>query len=274
MIPALRSLRAWRVASRPERDEAILEAARRLGRPFEVDQGFVGGYALGTLSRTDEPGLTFVVVPGGRYSMGLSERDLEELAELVNWTRDVRLIVTQMKRRCRPVVAVRVRPFVTAERLLRRDEVERWTTAQGRPIRSDEMRRDAAVALMPFIGARMPSEVELEWLGRGGTGNAFIYDCARAYNEGRAFDEPGAFGIRDLLLGEWAADDWFPSHRGRDASSAPRRGGRDCGVFRGELSIVPVQDDFELCFGLAAHRNRGGEGDHVTFRARPTYDLP
>ncbi len=273
MIEALRSLRTWRASSPSQRDHAVDLAASALGAGFVPARPRAGAEGLGTVAREDDPERLLVVVPGGRFTFGLSDRDLDELAELVDWTREVKYIVNQLKRRCRPTVEIRMRPFVIGARLLTRQTVEALSTRIGRPIPSDEMTRAEAVDITALAGARLPSEAELEWLGRGGGRHAFVYDCARRFREGRANDDPGPFGVRELLVGEWAADDWFPSHHGRSSTAAPRRGGHASGAFRGELPVGVVEDQAELCFGLAAYRNRGGVGDHARCRARLAYDL-
>ena len=221
------------------------------------------------------PDLRFVVVPGGHFEMGLTQADLDELSQYIDWTRRVRLITDGMRERATPTRQVVVAPFVVAERPLLHAELELFDPE----VRSPDLARNDALGIAARMGMRLPSEAELEWLARDGGRCSFIVDGGRAWSENDAWPSCGTFGIRALNDGEWAADDWHASYEGAPTTSEAWMQGDACGVFRGELAYGTDQDPSELCLGLAAHRNRGArpedrDSDHAFFPIRPAFDLP
>jgi hypothetical protein len=276
---ALHDPEAWSRLATSERLICGESIARALDVGLRVGPDLVGDAGLVSLSHDHWPGLRFVVVPGGRLQMGLGEADLEELSEYIDWTRSVRLTTDAMLALATPVHTVEVRPFLVAERRLKRAEVEKLSAGFEQVLHTDEVSREAALRLMACMSMRLPSEAELEWLARDGGRFSFINDCGRAWSERRPWPISGSFGVTELSQGEWAADDWFDSYAGAASTSEARLGGAPCGVFRGELPYGPEQDKTELCYGLAAHRNRGAvaddrDSDHAFFAVRPVLDLP
>ncbi|NUP13426.1 MAG: hypothetical protein HOW73_45895 [Polyangiaceae bacterium] len=276
--PALDSVEAWRALEDATRVAVGRAVAATLDERFAAHEELVGMERLPSLSHADWPGLRFIIVPGGQFVMGLADSDIEELSEYIDWTRDVRLTVEAMLRFTRPEHRVVVAPFVTAERALNRTEVERLSAGFKSPLHTDEVERSAASELVKAMGMRLPSEAELEWMARDAGRSAFVCNGGRFWYGKRAWPEEGVFGVRDLHVGEWAADDWHPSYEGAPSTSAPWMDGNPCGVFRGELPYGVDQNPLELCYGLAAHRNRGAlpqdrHSDHAFFTLRPSLDL-
>jgi hypothetical protein len=272
--PILANPQVWSESTAGERKTLANAIARAVGNGFRA-AGNVGDAGLVCLVQDRFPEVRFAVVPGGNFEMGLTQADLDELSEYVDWTKRVRLITEGMRDRASPTRRVVVAPFLVAERPLLRAELELLDP----DVRSPDLERMNAIRIAARMGMRLPSEAELEWLARDGGRFSFVVDGGRAWSANDAWPPCGSFGIKALDEGEWAADDWHPSYEGAPTTSEPWMNGEACGVFRGELAYGTDQDPSELCLGLAAHRNRGArhadrDSDHAFYPIRPAFGLP
>lgn len=221
---------AWR-AEEPELDEDSLSVVHR---PTAID---------------------FLAVPGGSFEMGLTDEDIEEASEHIDWVSYVAKWISALSERARPVHAVRVRPFLVARTPLTRAQAERLgASGAGEPA----FTREGAWRFARACGFRLPSEAEFEWLARDGGGFSFLLDAARRSPKGRDFDLRSRFGARELTSAHWMEDDWHPDYNGAPAVSAPWRNGGVQGVRRAGFALDEMQDAQELLDALAAARCEGG----------------
>ncbi|HEX7600528.1 MAG TPA: hypothetical protein VF316_02940, partial [Polyangiaceae bacterium] len=100
-----------------------------------------------------------------------------------------------------------------------------------------------------------PSEAELEYAGREGGAVSFVGELDRAWGGPRCWVDETAWGLRDMLLASWAADEWHDNYEGAPPTSAAWASGGPPGVYRGSLLYSP-EDTGQLLFGLAAARGR------------------
>jgi formylglycine-generating enzyme required for sulfatase activity len=241
-----------------------------LGRDFEARDELLGERRLPTLLHRATK-LVFVVIPGGRFEMGLSDGDIEEAAELIDVTGGVANFIAELKRTARPTREVRVAPFVCCRQTTPPKQVK--VLSKRRFEFSTPSAQDAA-AFMAVAGFRLPSEAELEWLARDGGSLHFTYDAVRTYrNEGR-WPTVGGFGVEDLLVGEWAADEKHRSYKGAPADSSPWSQGGPPGVYRGGAVDGPGQSDEEMIGALAANRRFPPEGMTPDATVRLVSSLP
>lgn len=266
---SLAELETYRALSIDERLRLGQALARRLGGDFQATEELIGDFGLLVLHHVPtQRQLAFI--PGGAFEMGLRDADLDELAELVDWTPEVDARIAVMKRVARPVRRVRVRPFLCDPALMRKRDLLRLT---GDASARKTIDREGALRVVASLGFRLPSEAELEYLARGGGPFAFVDDGGRIWSETGRWPEAGPFGVSALSIGEWAADDYHSTYEGAPPTSDPWMAGEACGVFRGELPIGPDQHPSELLYGLAAHRNHGARAsdrdhDHAFFQVR------
>jgi hypothetical protein len=280
LLSVLASFEAFCGLGAGQRRQLSVEVATALGKELEPAPELFGVKQLVAV-RHRHFGITMLVVPGGSFEMGLSEADIEEASEHVDWSAGVQAFVARLQRAARPVRRVSVRPFLCAVEPLRHDL---RGSAPGARARANDagctlFAREEARACVGAGGFRLPSEVELEYLAREGGGVHFVNDGVAVSEQSGWMDWPqeNALGAQLLNWGEWAADDWHDSYEGGPSTSDPWAGGDDCGVSRGNLPGC-LQGPEEILFGLAAWRGRGataGDGDESRyFSARPSMGLP
>lgn len=249
----LRDLHQLRQANLEERRRALDALVEQLGHgwraaPLDPDED--------SLPLVHElTGLAFVAVPGGAFHMGLSDEDIEDASEHIDWTTPVARWVDRAAASARPVHPVRVRPFLCARSLLDGDQIA--TLSRGR-LTGESVGRADALALARSVGLRLPSEAELEWLARDGGACRFTLDAARRLDAIGRDDRRlrSRFGVRDLHRAQWAEDDWHPTYDGAPDTSAPWPDGDPSGVYRGGFHLVAMQSADELLHALAAVRGR------------------
>ena len=208
--------------------------------------------------------LTFVVVPGGVFEMGLSTADVAEAAAHFDFVAPVAARLAAYRRAAEPVHRVLVSPFLCTRRSLDRDEVARLS---GGKLNSVTMKRAEARALAAASGFRLPSEAELEWMARDGGRFHFTLDAAAARNRTSNDDRrlESGFGLQELNDGGWAEDDWHPNYEGAPTDTSPWLNGSDEGVLRGSFWLMAMQDEAELMNALAGVRHRGAGVARVRF---------
>jgi formylglycine-generating enzyme required for sulfatase activity len=227
--------------------------------------------------RHQPTGLSFVVVPGGEFEMGLTEDDLAELRAYMGpeWTPEFAEHLEDQSADVRPVHRVRVNPFIVARAYLSAKEVERLSGGRFQGMYCYRIGWQDARQFAASSGFRLPSEAELEWLARDGGRTHFTLDAARKLEEIKGNSEllRSRFGTSDLFETQWAEDDYHPSYEGAPASSIPWMNGTGTGVARG-LSRPEYVDEPEQITGvLAALRTNESQEEAVVRFARDLPDL-
>lgn len=200
----------------------------------------------------ERTGLAFVLVPGGELRMGITEHDRAALEEEELSLSDVGPAALAA---ASPVRTVRVQPFLASVSLLSSEDVLRLSDGN---LRRDTMSHEQARWVAHRLGLRLPSEAELEWARRDGRRASFTLGVAANLESALSGALRSRFGLEDLLLAEWAEDDWHPSYDGAPATSVPWLGGEPGGVYRGGASL-PMQHPTEIIDFLAGLRRQGGE---------------
>ncbi len=263
MIDLLLDVERLHAASLEERRVATAELVARLGGSFEAEEPSPAEDALALLHGPTN--LRFVAIPGGRFDMGLTDADLAEAAEQVDWTSWNAQIAAGFAKLARPVHPVQVRPFLASRTLLLDVELNRKLS--GGTIAGDSLSREQARALVRAAGLRLPSEAELEWLARDGGRCHFTLDVATV-------EKPvSRFGVEQIFWGEWAEDDWHPGYDGAPSDGAPWYGGEAFGVYRHAGGPEQMQSRDELIFMLAGVRGEGVKLPDFT-GARLALDVP
>ena len=250
----------------PERRDAIgREVAASLGDGWAAE-GLVGDKQLCSVRHTPLD-LVFVVVPGGEFEMGYRDDDREAAGRVMDLEDPfVAEFLEACEKDARPVRTVAVRPHLFGQKLLERAEIDRIDPARG----TDEVDREAALALAATAGLRLPSEAEYEWVAREGGGLSFTCDVASRF-DGDALNASAlvnGFGVAELPSPQWMADDPHDSYEGAPATSAAWRddGGTPASleaIRRGEDGVRRgMAEDYlesppDLLYCLAALRHGG-----------------
>lgn len=201
-------------------------------------------------------GIEFSLIPGGEMIMGLNEYDLNEIAnhvslELVEYSIEIDGAFST------PSHKVKVHPFLCA----------------CKSLENGTMSRLQALSAVTSLGFRLPSEIELEWILRDGGRYGLTLGAKPA------LDKPGSFvfqqsryGIENLLVANWAADDWHANYAGAPSESIAWMNGDPVGVCRSTFPLVSLVSEEDVAVLLAALRAPGCETMPAV--ARPTLSLP
>lgn len=255
--------------------------AAALGGAYRPHPELVGADGMAAVRHVDT-GLLLVAVPGGRFTMGLRDDELEDLCRTLFGEDPAHRfepeILRKYLRSCTPVRTVEVRPFLCATGFAHHDgraETEEEDARDEDPNVVPELAADAIAALRGH-GLRLLSEAEWEWIAREGGRRSWIIDVAG--KQGMDLDDlneapDNRWGIRRLKsdLGEFVADGWHSSYDGAPADSRawePDPHGLP-GVHRG--AHTSWQDDAEAvtCHAACRWDAQGCDG-----ALRPARDLP
>jgi formylglycine-generating enzyme required for sulfatase activity len=208
-------------------------------------------------------GLVFLAVPGGEFQMGISEQDLLELSEFVDWDSTTAGMASALAEKARPVRRVRVEPFLCTRRLVTQADlvVQSQLGLSVPSFRDGGYERDASRRFARSLGFRLPSEAELEWLARDGSGAAMVLDLMRGEDSSDEYDyrgdpyRPSRFGVLDQFDTQWAEDDFHSNYEGAPATSHPWFGGDNRGVCRGcDNARYPELGQETIVWSLAGAR--------------------
>ncbi|HEY3818797.1 MAG TPA: hypothetical protein VGL81_16615 [Polyangiaceae bacterium] len=227
--------------------------AESLGTEFRALTALAG--AGGMLAVEHIPsGVQLIAVPGGAFDMGLTEADKAEIRQCVDYDSGaIQSTLQRFEQTCSPVHRVAVSPFLLSVAHLKPDQVAKVST--GLP-RSDILEPHTAAAFMKQANVfRLPSEAELEWVGREGGAVAFLNDGGRVWSKTHQWPNANAWGFAVLSFAAWTADQWHDNYEGAPAAAVPWTDGGPPSVYRGTLMEAP-NTEVELLFGLSASRGR------------------
>jgi formylglycine-generating enzyme required for sulfatase activity len=233
------------------------------------------GVARVRFARVD---LVFVVVPGGRMTMGMTE---EEVAELGDLGEEVAESVEFLAALSAPAHEVTVEPFLCAETpLLERHaallSIEGDAANSHRVLRQNSWEAAKAVSA---AGLRLLSEAEWEWIARAGGRRSWICgdeppgEWTERVVNGQPDQARTPFGTSAPGWGEWVDDGWHDDYVGAPSDSrAWEPTNRPDTVRGGAFACWPWQGGGEAVLLHAASRERGfGQSSHAV---RLAADLP
>lgn len=203
--------------------------------------------------------LDFVVVPGGRYVMGLRSSDWSALGSHLELTQQRREWLTRSTQNLLPPHEIEVRPFLAARHLLSPDHVENLSEGRFEGRFCHALGREDARELARSLGFRLLSEAEWEWLARDGGKESFTLGAAERLDEirGDSTKLTSRFGVFDLFECQWMEDDYHASYADAPTDSTPWYGGDPVGVARGGSMPEYVDGPEQVPGLLAAMRSNG-----------------
>ncbi len=206
----------------------------------------------------------FVLVLGGKLHMGLAEEDRLPLVRHVDWDWVFEDRWNDLVRAGSPTREVVVAPFLCAVTCM---------TEQAQDGKCLSLRRQQALEYAAQFGFRLPSEAEFEWIAREGRGVGFNSDLLHDIDEQteehqywpdhRKFNR---FGVRDMFVRQWVADDWHPNYEGAPLTSAAWLNGDAIGVLRGDDKARSFELGPEVLVDQLAAARWPGDGKERPFR--------
>jgi formylglycine-generating enzyme required for sulfatase activity len=280
--PELTTVETFVSLSDTDRHALAARVAAALGAEHSAHPELVGAARFAAV-RHAPTGLLLVAVPGGRYTMGLREAEIDDMRRTVFGEdpkqRFDREVGGWHLARTTPAHQVDVAPFLCATGFVHHDgraESEEEDASDEDPW----LDRGHVIPLVHILrghGLRLLSEAEWEWIAREGGRRSWIIDVTgrtgMALDDLREAPENG-WGIRRLKSdqGELVADAWHASYAGAPTDSRawdPDPSGVP-GVHRGAHNCW--QDDAEAITCHAAVRGSadGTDGGAV----RPARNMP
>ena len=219
---------------------------------------------------THQPsGLGFRYIPGGVFSMGLS--DQEETAAR-NLCDPIPANLPEM----RPVHELRMMPFLMAERPVLMKNVGDDTTCSSSQSAA-YLSYDEAIACCDRLGATLPSEAQWEYACRAGSNTLFTWGNDLPDGNELAgwmkFDFAGgngnanASGLHGLFVGEWCSDTFTSSYEADHS-------GTDAKVIRGGGALFWPWQDREWVWCMSAMRMPSTDLIDNQCGCRPVRNLP
>ncbi|MBK6792078.1 MAG: hypothetical protein IPG80_05935 [Anaerolineales bacterium] len=240
----LASLKAWSKLEASQKTKVAKSLARSLGDGFTfVD--LVGPHELMRFQHTAFK-LHFIAIPGGKYSMGLTDDEKKELTRLAkkHGIEEAKYFARDIAETARPAHEVKLPPFLCAQTPI--------TGAQGKKFtKSAELLESnhniywygakAALQLTEQSATRLPTEAEWEYIARAGAVRTWLngeedpQEYTSRILSAKLLEDDHPFGVCGLGWGTWVEDGWHLGYKNapvdgsawepRDVPNVVRSGG-------------------------------------------------
>ena len=215
--PELATLKVWSKLEASQKNKVAKSLAKSLGEDFSfVD--LVGVHQLARFQNAKLK-LHFIAIPGGKYSMGLTDDEKNELTRLAkkHGIEEAKYFARDIAETARPAHTVKLPPFLCAQAPV--------TGAQGKKFTKLAELLDghhkiywygakAALQLTEQSDTRLLTEAEWEYIARAGGTQTWLSgeEDPQAYvqriRSGKLLEDDHPFGVCGLGWGTWVEDGW------------------------------------------------------------------
>lgn len=200
--------------------------------------------------------IKFALIPGGKFTMGITDSDIKDAKTYIEWNDDVEEIVENKKQHALPVHTVTVDPFLCAVEPMEGENLE---AILKRELEEGGFELREVRNAINDLNFRLPSEAEFEWLAREGGIRSSILNIGPNYETlgSKAEQQPHRFGIECMYYSQWVEDDWHEDYTDAPTTSAPWMNGDSVGVLRGGMYLEMIESDEGLISSFAGMRRSG-----------------
>ncbi len=277
---------AWQAASVARQGQVITAVLSSLEREFEhtrtVSYDKEHPIPIATV-RDRQTGILFNIIPGGRFTMGMSERELHTFEQSVesSGAGDCGVNPKTMM----PAHEVQVPPFLCARFPLLEREAQvliEIDDEDGRPEFGDPEDSDLVIPIhltlreakrvVEKTGFRLLSEAEREYTCRGNSTSLFYFGdklprnlgktvCLIDYKNEKQNDRASnRFGLVGLAVGDFCEDVWHDNYVGAPTDGSAWTGKGSVRVVRGGAAALwPWRDGCEWMLLVSAMRVRSDQ---------------
>jgi formylglycine-generating enzyme required for sulfatase activity len=277
----LASLKVWSKLEASQKTKTARSLAKSLGEGFTfVD--FVGAHGLMRFQHTALK-LHFIAIPGGKYSMGLTDDEKKELTRLAKKhdNEEAKFFARDIAETARPVHEVKLPPFLCAQAPITGAQGKKFTkSAELLGGRHNIYWYGAKVVLnlTTQSDTRLLTEAEWEYVARAGGTRTWLNgeEDPEAYvqriRSGKLLEDDHPFGVCGLGWGTWVEDGWHVGYKNAPSDGSAWEPREIPNVVRsGALLSHPWQTDGEEFMLHTAYRERLQDKQFPVLLAR---DLP
>ena len=218
----LASLKVWSKLEVAQKTKTAKLLAKSLGENFAFTD-LVGEHQLMRFKHTALK-LHFIAIPGGKYSMGLSDDEKKELTRLAkkHGNEEAKFFARDIAETARPMHEVKLPPFLCAQAPITNTQAKKFTkTAEMLEGNHNIYWYGAKVVLKltEQSDTRLLTESEWEYIARAGGMRAWLNgeEDPQAYANRVLSAEPledeHPFGVCGLGWGTWVEDSWHLGYK-------------------------------------------------------------
>lgn len=277
----LASLKVWSKLEAAQKTKTAKSLAKSLGEGFTfVD--LVGAHGLMLFQHTALK-LHFIAIPGGKYSMGLTDDEKKELTRLAkkHGNEEAKFFARDIAETARPVHEVKLPPFLCAQAPITGAQGKKFTKSAELLGGSHNIYWYGAKVVLNLTkqsDTRLLTEAEWEYIARvGGTrtwlnGEETQQEYASRILSAKLLEDDHRFGVCGLGWGTWVEDSWHVGYKNAPADGSAWEPREIPNVVRGGGFLsYPWQTDGEEFMLHSAYRERMQDKQFPVLLA---HDLP
>lgn len=225
----LASLKVWSKLGTSQKNKIARLLAKSLGEEFAfVD--LAGAHELMRFQHTALK-LRFIAIPGGKFSMGLSDEEKKELTRLAkkHGNEEAKFFARDIAETARPAHTVKLPPFLCAQTPVTGAQAKKFTKSAELLDGHHKIHwydAKAALQLTEQSQTRLLTEAEWEYIARAGgtqtwlSGEEAPEAYAKRIRSAQLLEDDHPFGICGLGWGAWVEDGWHLGYKNAPADGS------------------------------------------------------